>query len=47
MGDGNLKSGKTLAARGLPPRLLDLLEAGGIYAMPEKTGIIEPLQSVN
>ena len=43
----NSRSGKTLAARGLPPKLLDLLEAGGIYALLEKKGIIEPLQSVN
>ena len=40
----NLRSGQTLAARGLPPRLLDLLEAGGIYALLEKKGIIEPVQ---
>ena len=39
----NLKSGQTLAARALPPKLLDLLEAGGIYALLEKKGIIEPL----
>lgn len=41
----NMTSGKTLTARGLPPKLLDLLEAGGIYALLEKKGIIEPQQS--
>jgi len=41
----NQQSGRTLAARGLPPKLLDLLEAGGIYALLEKKGIIEPLQA--
>ena len=40
----NLRSGKTLNARALPPKLLDLLEAGGIYALLEKQGIIEPVQ---
>ena len=38
----NTSSGKTLQAKGLPPKLLDLLEAGGIYALLEKQGIIEP-----
>src|SRR5262245_25966805 len=41
----NMKSGKLLSARGLPPKLLDVLEAGGIYALLEKKGIIEPLQT--
>ena len=41
----NVGYGKSLAARGLPPKLLDLLEAGGIYALLEKKGIIEPLHS--
>ena len=41
----SMKSGKTLSAKGLPAKLLDLLEAGGIYALLEKKGIIEPLQS--
>ena len=43
----NLKSGKALNARGLPPKLLDLLEAGGIYALLEKQGIIEPVQAAS
>ena len=38
----NQRTGKTLQAKGLPPKLLDLLEAGGIYALLEKQGIIEP-----
>jgi 3-isopropylmalate/(R)-2-methylmalate dehydratase small subunit len=42
----NQRTGKTLQAKGLPPKLLDLLEAGGIYALLEKQGIIEPVQSV-
>jgi len=41
----NMNSGKILKARGLPPKLLDLLEAGGIYALLEKQGIIEPVQA--
>jgi 3-isopropylmalate/(R)-2-methylmalate dehydratase small subunit len=41
----NMRSGKTLSAKGLPAKLLDLLEAGGIYALLEKKGIIEPLHS--
>ena len=41
----NERSGDTLRAKGLPPKLLDLLEAGGIYALLEKQGIIEPQQS--
>lgn len=39
----NMKSGRTLDARRLPSKLLDLLEAGGIYALLEKNGIIEPV----
>jgi 3-isopropylmalate/(R)-2-methylmalate dehydratase small subunit len=42
---GNARTGETLAAKGLPPKLLDLLEAGGIYALLEKKGIIEPVQA--
>ena len=41
----NQRTGETLQAKGLPPKLLDLLEAGGIYALLEKQGIIEPLHS--
>ena len=41
----NTGSGDTLRAKALPPKLLDLLEAGGIYALLEKQGIIEPQQS--
>src|SRR6185436_13750087 len=40
----NTRSGTTLTARRLPPKLLDLLEAGGIYALLEKQGIIEAQQ---
>ena len=38
----NMRSGRTLEAKGLPPKLLELLRAGGIYALLEQKGIIEP-----
>jgi 3-isopropylmalate/(R)-2-methylmalate dehydratase small subunit len=38
----NLTSGKTLQAKTLPVKLLDLLQAGGIYPLLERQGIIEP-----
>ena len=38
----NARSGKTLDAKVLPAKLLDLLQAGGIYALLEQKGIIEP-----
>ena len=44
-GDGtvrNFTAGKSLQAKVLPPKLLDLLQAGGIYPLLEQQGIIEP-----
>ena len=38
----NTGSGRTLAAKVLPAKLLDLLQAGGIYPLLELKGIIEP-----
>jgi len=38
----NATSGKTLPAVALPPKLLDLLKAGGIYPLLEKEGLIGP-----
>ncbi len=38
----NKTTGKALKARVLPPKLLDLLQAGGIYPLLELKGIIEP-----
>jgi 3-isopropylmalate/(R)-2-methylmalate dehydratase small subunit len=38
----NKTTGKTLTAKVLPPKLLDLLAAGGIYPLLEMKGIIEP-----
>jgi 3-isopropylmalate/(R)-2-methylmalate dehydratase small subunit len=38
----NVTSGGTLKAKVLPAKLLDLLRAGGIYALLEQQGIIEP-----
>ena len=38
----NKTSGKALTAKVLPPKLLDLLAAGGIYPLLEMKGIIEP-----
>jgi len=37
----NMTTGKTLHAKVLPPKLLDLLQAGGIYPLLEQQGIIE------
>ena len=37
----NATSGKTLNAKVLPVKLLDLLQAGGIYPLLEQQGIIE------
>ena len=37
----NVTSGKTLNAKVLPVKLLDLLQAGGIYPLLEQQGIIE------
>ena len=41
----NATSGKTLNAKVLPSKLLDLLQAGGIYPLLELQGIIEPQAS--
>ena len=38
----NVTRGKTLAGRPIPPRLLDLVKAGGIYPLLEKEGLIAP-----
>ena len=38
----NVTSGKSLNAKVLPAKLLDLLQAGGIYPLLEQQGIIEP-----
>ena len=38
----NNTSGKPLPAIGLPPKLLALLKAGGIYPLLEKEGLIAP-----
>ena len=38
----NVTNGKTLHAKVLPAKLLDLLQAGGIYPLLEQQGIIEP-----
>lgn len=38
----NVTSGKFLPATGLPPKLLDLLKAGGIYPLLEREGLIAP-----
>ena len=38
----NATSGKALNAKTLPAKLLDLLQAGGIYPLLELQGIIEP-----
>jgi 3-isopropylmalate/(R)-2-methylmalate dehydratase small subunit len=38
----NLASGKSLPAIGLPPQLLALLKAGGIYPLLEQEGLIAP-----
>ena len=38
----NATTGKILKGVGLPPKLLDLLKAGGIYPLLEKEGLIAP-----
>ena len=38
----NVTSGKSLQAKALPAKLLDLLQAGGIYPLLEQQGIIDP-----
>jgi len=38
----NVTTGKTLRAKVLPAKLLDLLQAGGIYPLLELKGVIEP-----
>ena len=38
----NATTGKTLSSVNLPPKLLDLLKAGGIYPLLEKEGYIAP-----
>ena len=38
----NVTRGKTLAGRTIPPKLLDLVKAGGIYPLLEKEGLIGP-----
>jgi 3-isopropylmalate/(R)-2-methylmalate dehydratase small subunit len=38
----NLTRGNTLAGRRIPPKLLDLVKAGGIYPLLEKEGLIGP-----
>ena len=36
----NVTRGKTLTGRKIPPKLLDLVKAGGIYPLLEKEGLI-------
>jgi 3-isopropylmalate/(R)-2-methylmalate dehydratase small subunit len=38
----NVTRGKTLTGRAIPPRLLELVKAGGIYPLLEKEGLIAP-----
>jgi 3-isopropylmalate/(R)-2-methylmalate dehydratase small subunit len=38
----NVTRGTTLAGRKIPPQLLDLVKAGGIYPLLEKEGLIAP-----
>lgn len=38
----NVTRGKNLAGRTIPPRLLELVKAGGIYPLLEKEGLIAP-----
>ncbi len=40
----NLNRGTTLQAATLPKKLLDLLDAGGVYPLLEREGIITPLR---
>jgi 3-isopropylmalate/(R)-2-methylmalate dehydratase small subunit len=43
----NVTTGVTLPAIGLPPKLLDLLKAGGIYPLLESEGLIAPRTQSN
>lgn len=38
----NMKSGQALPARTIPPQLLKIVDAGGIFALLEKEGAITP-----
>jgi 3-isopropylmalate/(R)-2-methylmalate dehydratase small subunit len=38
----NTTRGTTLKGRPMPPRLLELVKAGGIYPLLEKEGLIAP-----
>ena len=38
----NTRTSRTLTAKVLPAKLLDLLDAGGVYPLLERQGIIEP-----
>jgi 3-isopropylmalate/(R)-2-methylmalate dehydratase small subunit len=38
----NLRRGKTLPARTIPPQLLKIVEAGGIFPLLEQEGLIAP-----
>ena len=39
----NVTQGKSLQASTLPKKLLDLLDAGGVYPLLERQGIIDPV----
>ena len=38
----NVTRGVTLSGRALPPQLMELVKAGGIYPLLEKQGLIAP-----
>jgi 3-isopropylmalate/(R)-2-methylmalate dehydratase small subunit len=38
----NVTTGTTLTGRPIPPKLLELVKAGGIYPLLEKEGLIGP-----
>lgn len=38
----NVTTGKTLEANGIPPKLLELIKAGGVFGFLEKRGLIAP-----
>jgi 3-isopropylmalate/(R)-2-methylmalate dehydratase small subunit len=38
----NVTRGVTLEGRKMPPKLMDLVKAGGIYPLLEKEGLIAP-----
>ena len=40
----NVTQGKKLQAATLPKKLLDLLDAGGVYPLLERQGIIAPVE---